>query len=334
MEPHDCPDVVKSGFDPGPLLVALPYLMGFYPQDSLVAVMIGEDQRVVLTLRVDWSAAVSYPAATVAAIQQRVVTVDPAAMVLVASNCTGDPSNDLNTLSSEFTAAEGSPPLLWAGQATTNGWTGLGCQAAGCAHHPMPTVAASEPALQLIVAGAAPLSCREDVIAEVCAQGGDERIAVPAWHGEREAWRDDCILRLQRLLASDQPPTDADLVTLMAGCADIRVRDTWLRQLTVSSRSQQWSRVWRCTAQALRRAPDSHIAAVGAVAGLAAWQLGDGLRAAAAVDRALASDADHSLSRLLRRALDAGMPPGVWQEVMANLSEEQCRHGTRPESAA
>ena len=334
MNPHSCPDVRATGFDPGPLLVAIPYLMGFHPQDSLVAVMIGDDQRVVLTLRLDWAAATTHPSATVAAIQQRCAAVDPAAVVLVAAGCAGDPTDPLGQLAASFAASGESPRLLWAGHATATSWMGLSCAAAGCADHPLPTVAASEPALQLIVAGAAPLPGRADVLAEVQPGPDGASIRVPAGSGDREVWRDECLLRLQQLVTAEHPPADAELAELMAGCADIRVRDTWLRRMTVSARQQQWSRVWRCAAEALRRGPESHIAAVGAVAGLAAWQLGDGLRAAAAVDRALATDPHHGLSQLLRRALDAGMPPSVWQEIMANLSEEQCRYGTRPENAA
>lgn len=55
------------------------------------------------------------------------------------------------------------------------------------------------------------------------------------------------------------------------------------------------------------------------------WLQGDGVRAVAACERALDSDPDYLLARLLLTGLRAGLPPQMWREVVGSLSWEECR---------
>jgi hypothetical protein len=68
-------------------------------------------------------------------------------------------------------------------------------------------------------------------------------------------------------------------------------------------------RLWT---EALRRAEPELCTAPAALLGFAAWQAGDGIIAAMAVERALASDPDYTLARLLGEVIGGGIPPQEW----------------------
>lgn len=57
------------------------------------------------------------------------------------------------------------------------------------------------------------------------------------------------------------------------------------------------------------------LAAPAGLLAFAAWLSGHGALAWCAVDRALQSDPDHTMARLVAQALDGAMPPSTWQPV-------------------
>lgn len=106
-------------------------------------------------------------------------------------------------------------------------------------------------------------------------------------------------------LASGRPPDDQATARLLAGLAQSRVRDAVLRQIRGRGAADQlefWSDL-------VRRAPDRRVASVAAMLGFAAWQAGHGALAWCAVDRCLAAEPDHPLGRLVAEALERAVPP-------------------------
>ena len=67
----------------------------------------------------------------------------------------------------------------------------------------------------------------------------------------------------------------------------------------------------------MRAAPHPHAADAAAVAALAAWQAGDGMRAGVCVRTALDEDPEHRLASLLERVITAGLLPQIWQRALA-----------------
>ena len=75
--------------------------------------------------------------------------------------------------------------------------------------------------------------------------------------------------------------------------------------------------------EAVRCASGPEVAAVASVLGVCAWVQADGAAARVALDRALDADPAYSLASLLSAALDGGIPPWSWVEMMAETSVEE-----------
>jgi hypothetical protein len=143
-----------------------------------------------------------------------------------------------------------------------------------------------------------------------------------------ERWRDDSIDLITALVVGGEHLCDAGVVEILLGLSDVRVRDTLVWQI---SRSEDRHGALDVLCQVTRVAPAGYVAAVATCAGITAWLLGDGAKAATAVDRALADDPAYSLAILIATSLAAGLPPASWGEAMADMTREQCR--MRPPAA-
>jgi len=70
---------------------------------------------------------------------------------------------------------------------------------------------------------------------------------------------------------------------------------------------------------AVRRLPDSHVAAPAAVLAFAAWLSGNGALAWCAVDRSRDVDPGHSLANLVAGLLDSATSPATWETLRPQL---------------
>jgi len=77
----------------------------------------------------------------------------------------------------------------------------------------------------------------------------------------------------------------------------------------------------------MRAAPAGHVAPVATCTAIAAWLQGDGVRANAALERALEDDREYALGWLVAQSIMNGLPPQTWRGVMSTLSESDCRAG-------
>ena len=87
----------------------------------------------------------------------------------------------------------------------------------------------------------------------------------------------------------------------------IRVRDDAWARMDPQYRADH-ARLWT---DLTRRASPGYVAAPASLLAFTAWQGGDGALASLAVDRALADDPEYSMAHLLGDALAAGLPPSV-----------------------
>lgn len=164
--------------------------------------------------------------------------------------------------------------------------------------------------------GRAVLASREDLVSSIAAVTGDAaermsqaiRAALTAWqkrprrHGAAvRTLLDDVLVRYADPRAQ---LTDAEAATLQVGCHDIPVRDTLL--LDPSRDRERMQRVMRDVVR--RSLPPLDAPALSVFAWLA-YESGDGVLVAAALDRAFDSDPDHGLAGLVGDALASQVPP-------------------------
>lgn len=96
-----------------------------------------------------------------------------------------------------------------------------------------------------------------------------------------------------------------------------------------SLRDAAWSGLRREDARAhitfwsdvVRRSPAEHVSHPAAVLAFAAWLCGDGALAWCALDRCFTQEPDHSLGLLVARMLENAIAPSVWERVVGEAEE-------------
>lgn len=153
---------------------------------------------------------------------------------------------------------------------------------------------------------------------------------------EIEQWRSEQISSLVPIFtggvagaqsADDPGPAALDAARtgqLLVALGDIRVRDTLLWHLAAS---REPANCLALLMPVLRAAVPGLVAPIATCTAIAAWLVGDGVRASTAAQRALGDDGEYVLGALVARSLAAGLAPGAWREVMARVSLDECRTG-------
>jgi hypothetical protein len=322
---------------PDALVAAVPYLLGFHPRESVVAVWL-QNGRIGLTQRLDLPQTEAAHPAWLAAMWHHTMASSAHELVLViASVEPADP--DLVALVLDRAAGSG-VEVRDVLRVDAGRWWSLLCTDLECCPpegRPVDEPTASAVAAEFTVAGRAPLASREsledalgpDQVAQALVAVALAAGPCPPAGPARESWRDERIAGAMRVLLDGPgvgPQRAAAIADLLCGLADVRVRDTVLWEVS------QWAPealqgAFDHLAVVLRSAPVGHVAPVASCAAIVAWLLGDGARAHIAVDRARHDDVGYSLAQLLAASLDAGLPPAAWRECMNALTRDNCRHG-------
>lgn len=324
---------------PAALCAAVPHLLGFVPEHSAVIVWLSGG-RIVVTQRIDlprqgvplesWmSQAWSHVGARQA---------DEIALVICCDGSDGLPHRRLAGAVARRARAAGQgvrDVLLLSG----GRWRSLHCRDATCCPpggRPIPEALACAVAAEFVAEGRVSRGSRGQVVAEfdpdpllaaeVEATGILGRLRRPGV-AARERWRDSILVStIAWLRDPDSPAPPARIAHLLRGLQDIRVRDTVLWELSRWGLQARHVALGQLT-RLVVAAPGSSVLAPASVAAVAAWLVGDGVRARGALARAEAEDASYSLATLLGSALDHGLPPEEWLRMMASLSRDVCRHG-------
>lgn len=112
-----------------------------------------------------------------------------------------------------------------------------------------------------------------------------------------------------------------DLASLLLALADDKLaHQAWsgMRRDEAAAHVTLWTDV-------VRRAPDGLVADPAAILALAAWLAGDGALAWCALDRCLPREPGHPLGTLMSTILTEAVPPATWEE--RNDPEEWCEEG-------
>jgi Domain of unknown function (DUF4192) len=301
---------------PHDIIAAVPYLLGFHPQDSLVVIAVTA-RRVEVILRYDLpdtaatgerdlAGAVADQLAGVLA-QHKTDSVvllgygiaDRARPVLVAA---------IARLADVLTIRE---VLLISGARFWSLLCADCCPPEGIEIDSPATI----PAAQFTALGFAPFPSRDAIAATIgpvedtaaeAMRAAVERAAgqlPPVGAGGPDARH---LARLRELLASSAPLSDADAADLIVLLGHIRLRDeAWV--MAAAGDADDQVAFWT---DLTRRAPSNHVAPPASVlAYIAACMTGDTVLARTAVDRALAVDPDYYLAQLIEMMLNSGARP-------------------------
>ncbi len=314
---NDPPAVLRVR-DPCDVVAVVPYLLGYWPSESLVVIALRESKRFGPTLRIDLPHDSRCPAGVdeIAAMMagqdvHRVLVVAISGDVDVAAPFVEAAMRALRRVGITVEHAVGADGIRW--------WC-LSCAPVRCTPREGRTYdpTSMRVCAEAVAAGlyAAP---SRDASREVFSAGDPDSSLVTyeiqklartaaeqsaAGHGERV----DHIVR--RWLAGGQTLDPAEIAVLAVGVADVPVRDgAWalMERRDARIHLDLWSKVVRCV-------PERWVPGPGTLAGFAAWLSGNGTLARHAVERVLTVDADYSMALLLAEALDRFLDPAVWDD--------------------
>jgi hypothetical protein len=317
---------------PDAVLAVVPHMLGFYPSRSLVVLGLGEQNRVMVTFRYDLPAPPDFQLAEDIA--------EHACYVLereriFAALLVGYGPEDLVAPVIGATAVR----LVGSGvelrevlRADSGRYWSMLCNDPACCptdgrsydpgSHPAAAAMAeaglaAQPDREALArtlqrpAGSADLIARATSgallrlsrLVDLCEADGDRDPQLRATRiGRREIQR--AIRRYRGGATIDSIERLAWLAVLLA---DLRVRDDAWARMDPAYRDHHcrlWTDVVRCAALDYAPAPAALLA-------FTAWQAGNGVLAAIAVDRALSADPGYSMAHLLAGAIEAALPPSA-----------------------
>ena len=310
------PTVLRAR-EPGDILGAIPYLLGFHPTESLVAAFVRERQ-VVVTARIDLAATADLEALVdqLEVVSQR---VDTRSVVLVAYS--QDP--DVRELARDL--ADLIPlDLLDVLAVTGDRWWSACCDGPCCPPEGRPYDIGSHPlAAEAVLAGISATATRQEIAqltsgpapGEVdrliaMADAATARLARLSIRRRRRRMRQT----IHRLLASGGP-TEPEAVELAVLVRDIEVRDeAW--GLMTRSRAADHRDLWR---RVVAVAVWPYEAGPLGLLAIAGWLSGNGALLNCCIDRLEAVAPDYSLLDICRLISDQAIAPSFHDMLLEEM---------------
>ena len=319
---------------PHDLLAAIPFLIGYHPEDSLVVVSI-KDNAVGMAMRIDYP--VDIPAGAYDLLASHLQRDRATGALLIAYVPTG--RTDGQSVLSDADAAlkrigitTEESLLIQSGR-----FRSVLCQDQSCCPaegNPIPEIAGSRIAVEHVVAGRAMpfanLQALTDSISSLpVASETQWSDLVKSFHVEATSAELTCaqrdgataIIDLAGEFASGRIGQDLELTARVIGrLSDIQVRDFALGshdEGCVDTYFQMWRHL-------MRIAPSGYVAPIASLCAALAYESGDGALAHRALDRALEDVNGYSLALLLRRVFTAGWPPASFAAMRRELHPKVC----------
>ena len=311
------------------LLAAIPFLIGYHPENSLVLVSL-KDGSIGMAMRVDLPvdiAAESYDLLASHLVREE---ADGALIVAYAGESAREPENVLINTSAALVRAGISikESLIVRNQR----FRSLLCTDSECCPPcgtPIPELDSSRIAAEHVIAGhRMPFANVDGLTQSIAALDSSHQ---PRWQDEVHAFwvspDSEEINDLQRDGATavtdlageylqGRGSEDRELAARVIGrLSDIQVRDFALGCHTSENVDHFWA-MWQ---ELLRIAPRGFVAPIACLFASLAYEGGEGALAQKALDRALADDDQYSLALLLRRVFNAGWPPESFTAMRSEL---------------
>jgi hypothetical protein len=313
---------------PHDLLAAIPFLIGYHPENSLVLVSLKGDS-VGMAMRVDFPGDIASESYDLLA-SHMVRDEATAALIVGYISPDRDPEPAMANMCAALMRAgiDIKESLIVMG----NRYRSMICTDSTCCPpegSEVPPLDSSRIAAEHVIAGhPMPFASVDELAQSIAAleSSYDEQ-----WQDQVHAFwvssDTEEILELQRDGATavidlageyreGRGCEDRELVARVIGrMSDIQVRDFSLGSHTDESADFYW-RMWR---DLLRIAPRGFVAPIASLFASMAYERGEGALAHRALDRALADDDQYSLALLLRRVFTAGWPPESFTAMRAEL---------------
>ncbi|HSE72793.1 MAG TPA: DUF4192 domain-containing protein [Nocardioidaceae bacterium] len=323
---------IRSAAD---MLAAVPYLLGFHPEDSVVMVSVGpagEQCHARMDLP-DASEQLEEVVATLGSVARRNRLRRCALVLYTDDACLADDVVEAIAASLESAGVE----VVEAVRADGDRWYPLtGCTGPCCPQEGTPYDVSSHPiTAQAVLDGQVTWGSRRELAESLVGTDLDALEAVGE-AADRAMARFQAALRhplgppspenarahlvregtwvrsrVRRFLRDGAPLDSDDAGRLLVALVAIDVRDVaWAEVL--HENAAKHVRLWR---DLVRRCPLDLLAAPAALLGFAAWLTGDGALAWCAVERSQESEPDYRMAALLAQALAGGMSPSSWRPL-------------------
>jgi hypothetical protein len=313
---------------PHDLLAAIPFLIGYHPENSLVLVAL-KDDTVGMAMRVDMPSDIAPESYDLLASHFQREAAD-AALVVAYVDLQTDPEPVLiNTSAALLRAGISIKESLIVSDGR---YRSMLCHDSECCPplgSPIPDIDSSRIAAEHVIAGhPMPYANVSGLVQSIAALPSAME---ESWQREVQAfWVEsdsENLLDLQRDGATavidlageytqGRGAEDRELAARVIGrISDIQVRDFALGSHNDETADAYWQ-MWR---DLLLIAPRGFVAPIASIFAALAYERGEGALAYKALDRALADDERYSLALLLRRVFTAGWPPQSFSAMRAEL---------------
>jgi hypothetical protein len=313
---------------PHDLLAAIPFLIGYHPENSLVLVAL-KDDSVGMAMRVDMPTDIAPESYDLLASHFQREAAD-AALIVAYVDSQSDPEAVLiNTSAALLRAGISIKESLIVSDGR---YRSMLCHDSECCSplgSPIPDIDSSRIAAEHVIAGhPMPFANVSGLVQSIAALPSAME---ESWQSEvRTFWIEsdsENLIDLQRdgatavidlagEYAQGRGAEDRELVARVIGrISDIQVRDYALGSHNDETADAYWQ-MWR---ELLLIAPRGFVAPIASIFAALAYERGEGALAHKALDRALADDERYSLALLLRRVFTAGWPPQSFSAMRAEL---------------
>jgi len=313
---------------PHDLLAAIPFLIGYHPENSLVLVAL-KDDHVGMAMRVDMPTDIAPESYDLLASHFQREAAD-AALIVAYVDSESDPEAVLiNTSAALLRAGISIKESLIVSDGR---YRSMLCHDSECCPplgSPIPDIDSSRIAAEHVIAGhPMPFANVSGLVQSIAALPSAMQ---ESWQSEvRAFWIEsdsESLLDLQRdgatavidlagEYAQGRGAEDRELAARVIGrISDIQVRDYALGSHNDETADAYWQ-MWR---ELLLIAPRGFVAPIASIFAALAYERGEGALAHKALDRALADDERYSLALLLRRVFTAGWPPQSFSAMRAEL---------------
>jgi len=305
------------------IALAAPLMLGYWPEDSVCVIVVDGDGRVLLMMR--WPAEASLELSDLPDLGPS--GLDAAGFHVIVVPAAGVDAHEVALVTAADLEAMDLPALRLLAlerQGASVAWQSFG------AHGRSVRGTIDEQRIAAVAGrwGLPPWApSRHDYVSDI-ARRPERRAEVgrclPDVDDITETSRDAAIRQSWAALTGQWQESPEAIAHLLVAVDDVVVRDTLLWDL-MSEGPCCWPTAADRLAHAVAAAPAGRVAAAATVLALLRWQMGDGSRALAAVERALEDRPSYSLAQLVDCCLGMGMHPATWREGVVGMRREDCR---------
>lgn len=317
---------------PHDLLAAIPFLVGFKPEDSIVLMSI-KDDSIFMALRIDFPDSLDPEQIDTLVSHLQRDDADAAIAVYYIPESSSDADLLIKTITDAID--EKNIPLRESLIVHANRWRSLICEDLECCPpegSPLPELDQSRIAAEQVALGKpVPFENINQLVNSISALEPDQEL-LNLMNEIREIDYESDPVPLQRQgaeaitdfiadFAADGLCRDKKLLALvLVRLLDLQVRDFALGSVTDETSDTYFS-AWRWL---LRVAPEGYVAPVATLFAAVAYERGDGAIAHRALDRAEVDNPDYAMTGLLRQVFSAGWSPKSFAAMRAELHPKIC----------